>query len=104
MSPQNALIYVENIRKALVELDPPNAATMPMPTPQKIKDIDQTLRKELAVIPQTNATWSVVSAFSYLPRDYELKELYLWAVKQQATPKQVEKVIKSVREKIPVVL
>jgi len=54
MSPQNALIYVENIRKALVELDPPNAATynaMPMPTARKW-DIDQTLRKELAVIPR----------------------------------------------------
>jgi len=47
---------------------------------------------------------SCEGAFSYLARD-ELKELYLWAVnsEQQATPKQVEKVIKSVREQIPVV-
>jgi manganese transport system substrate-binding protein len=49
---------------------------------------------------------SCEGAFSYLARDYKLKELYLWAVnsEQQATPKQVEKVIKSVRQnKIPVV-
>jgi len=55
MSPQNALIYVENIRKALVELDPPNAATYnanAYATARKLR-IDQTLRKELAVIPQT---------------------------------------------------
>jgi len=36
--------------------------------------------------------------------DYELKELYLYCQpEQQATPKQVEKVIKSVENKIPVV-
>jgi len=49
MSPQNALIYVENIRKALVELDPPNAATYNANAYAYSQnwDIDQTLRKEL---------------------------------------------------------
>jgi len=110
MSPQNALIYVENIRKALVELDPPHAATYnanAVAYSQKIKDIDQTLRKELAVIPPNKRYMvSCEGAFSYLAHDYKLKELYLWAVnsEQQATPKQVEKVIKSVRQnKVPVV-
>jgi len=110
MSPQNTLIYVENIRKALVELDPPNAATYNANAyaySHKIKDIDRTLRKELAVIPPDKRYMvSCEGAFSYLARDYKLKELYLWAVnsEQQATPKQVEKVIKSVRQnKIPVV-
>jgi len=72
MSPQNALIYVENIRKALVELDPPNAATYnanAYATARKLRTLIRTLRKELAVIPQTNATWSVVKAHSL--SDYE---------------------------------
>jgi len=78
--------------------------TMPMPTPtaRKIKDIDRTLRKELAVIPQTNATWSVVKAHS-LSRD-ELKESVGCQLRAATTPKQVEKVIKSVGEQSPVVL
>lgn len=110
MSPQNALIYVENIRKALVGLDPAHAATYNANAAaysQKIKDIDQTLQKELAVIPPDKRYMvSCEGAFSYLARDYKLKELYLWAVnsEQQATPKQVEQVIESVRQnKIPVV-
>ncbi|MGO7830422.1 metal ABC transporter solute-binding protein, Zn/Mn family, partial [Rhizobium johnstonii] len=46
------------------------------------------------------------SAFSYLARDFGLKELYLWQINadQQGTPQQVRKVIDAVKEKqIPTV-
>ena len=45
-------------------------------------------------------------AFSYLARDFGLKELYLWPINadQQGTPQQVRKVIDAVRaNKIPAV-
>jgi manganese/iron transport system substrate-binding protein len=44
-------------------------------------------------------------AFSYLTRDYGMKEAYLWPINadEQGTPKQVRKVIDLVRKnKIPV--
>ena len=45
--------------------------------------------------------WLVTSegAFSYLARDLDLKELYLWPINadQQGTPQQVRKVIDTVR-------
>ncbi|WP_306422173.1 metal ABC transporter solute-binding protein, Zn/Mn family [Nostoc sp. CHAB 5715] len=103
MSPQNALIYVENIRKALVNLDPVNAETYnanAQAYSQKIKAIDQNVRKEVSVVPQNQRYMvSCEGAFSYISRDYGLKEVYLWAVnsEQQATPKQVEKVINTVK-------
>jgi manganese transport system substrate-binding protein len=110
MSPQNALIYVENIRKALVDLDSVNADTYNVNAQaysQKIKAIDQNLRKEVSVVPQNQRYMvSCEGAFSYIARDYGLKEVYLWAVnsEQQATPKQVEKVINTVKaNKIPAI-
>ncbi|MBW4632348.1 MAG: metal ABC transporter substrate-binding protein [Iphinoe sp. HA4291-MV1] len=110
MSPRNALIYVENIRKAFVDLDPVNADTYNANAKaysQKIKDIDQKLRKEVSVVPEDKRYMvSCEGAFSYITRDYGLKEVYLWAVnsEQQATPKQIEKVINTVKaNKIPVV-
>jgi manganese transport system substrate-binding protein len=110
MSPQNALIYVDNIRKALVKLDPVNAATYEANAKaysQKIKDIDAKLKQAIAVIPPDKRyIVSCEGAFSYLARDYGLKEIYIWPVnaEQQATPKQVQKVIDAVRAKqIPTV-
>lgn len=110
MSPTNALAYVENIRKALVKHDPDNAATYNRNAAAyaaRIKAIDAPLRKRLAAIPQ-GQRWLVSSegAFSYLARDYGLKELYLWPINAdaQGTPKQVRHVIDTVRrENIPVV-
>ena len=74
MSPSNALIYVENIRKALVKYDPANAeaySTERRGIFGKIKALDEPLRKRLAAIPD-NQRWLVSSegAFSYLTRDY----------------------------------
>jgi manganese transport system substrate-binding protein len=110
MSPQNALIYVENIRKALVKIDPANTAaynTNAKVYGEKIRSIDLKLKKAIvAVPPDKRYIVSCEGAFSYIARDYGLKEVYLWAVnaEQQATPKQVEKVINIVKEnKIPAV-
>lgn len=110
MSPKNALIYVENIRKALSNLDPANAATYAENAKtysEQIRAIDDKLKQAIAAIPPDKRYLvSCEGAFSYIARDYSLKEVYLWAVnaEQQATPKQVEKVINTVKEnKIPTV-
>ncbi len=110
MSPRNAVIYVENIRRALVQLDPANAATYNANAATytaKFTAIEETVRAELAKIPK-HQRWLVTSegAFPYLARNYDLHELFLWAVNadQQGTPQQVRKVIDGVRaHAIPVV-
>ena len=110
MSPKNALIYVDNIRKALVKYDATNAEVYNRNAAAysaKIKALDEPLRKRLAAIPE-NQRWLVSSegAFSYLARDYKMREAYLWPINadEQGTPQQVRKVIDLVREnKIPVV-
>ncbi len=110
MSPQNALIYVENIRKALGKIDPANAATYDANAQtysQQIQALDAKLKQAIAVIPPDKRyIVSCEGAFSYIARDYGLKEVYIWSVnaEQQATPKQIEKVIEVVRaNKIPTV-
>ena len=110
MSPRNALIYVENIRRALVELDPANAATYNANASAyaaKFSAIEESVRTELEKIP-ADQRWLVTSegAFPYLARNFGMKELFLWAVNadQQGTPQQVRKVIDGVRENnIPVI-
>ena len=110
MSPQNALIYVENIRKALVKIDPANAATYDANAQaysQQIQALDAKLKQAIAVIPPDKRyIVSCEGAFSYIARDYGLKEVYIWSVnaEQQATTKQIEKVIEVVKaNKIPTV-
>jgi manganese/iron transport system substrate-binding protein len=110
MSPSNAVIYVANIRRALARQDPDNAVTYARNAAEyaaKIKALDDPLRQRLAAIPE-GQRWLVTSegAFSYLARDYGLRELYLWPINadEQGTPKQVRRVIDEVRKnKIPVV-
>ncbi|MBD2393703.1 metal ABC transporter substrate-binding protein [Cyanobacterium aponinum FACHB-4101] len=102
MSPQNALIYVENIRQAFVELNPENADTYNSNAKiysDKIKELDRILESDLARIPEDKRYLvSCEGAFSYLARDYDLKEIYLWPInaEQQFTPKQVQSVIEKV--------
>jgi manganese/iron transport system substrate-binding protein len=103
MSPNAALIYVENIRKALVEHDPENADAYNRNAAayaERIKATVEPIRARLAAIPPERR-WLVSSegAFSYLAHDFELKELYLWPINadQQGTPQQVRKVIDAVR-------
>lgn len=110
MSPDNALIYVDNIRDALVKYDPANADTYQRNAEtykEKITAAIAPARAELQTIPQ-DKRWIVTSegAFSYLARDLGLRELYLWPINadQQGTPQQVRKVIDRVKqEKLPAI-
>jgi hypothetical protein len=110
MSPSNALIYVENIKNAFVKYDPQNADTYQKNAAayaEKIKQLNKPLREKLSQIP-SDQRWLVTSegAFSYLAKDYDLKEGYLWPInaEQQGTPQQVRKLIDLVKKNhIPVV-
>jgi manganese/iron transport system substrate-binding protein len=110
MSPANAVIYVENIRRALVKMDPANEAVFNANAAaysEKLKAVDEPILKKLQEIP-AEQRWLVSSegAFSYLIRNYGMKELYLWPVNadEEATPKQIRKVVDAVRKnRIPVV-
>ncbi|MBC7979042.1 MAG: metal ABC transporter substrate-binding protein [Armatimonadetes bacterium] len=110
MSPANAVVYVENIRKALVKVDPANETTYNRNAKAytgKIIALDDPVRRKLAEIPK-DQRWLVSSegAFSYLCSNYDLRQLYLWPINAdaQGTPQQVRKVIDVVREnRIPVI-
>lgn len=110
MSLDSALIYVDNIRDAMIKHDPANALTYRQNADiykAKIGETIQPLRLAIQAVPEEKR-WLVSSegAFSYLARDYGLKELYLWPINadQQGTPRQVKNVIDTVRENnIPVV-
>jgi manganese/iron transport system substrate-binding protein len=110
MSPRNALQYVDNAAAAFAAADPANAKTYRANADaykKRISALDAPLRARLAGIPE-GQRWLVTSegAFSYLARDYGLRELYLWPINadEQGTPQQVRKVIDQVRaNNIPVV-
>ncbi len=99
MSADNAIIYIDNVRAALVKHDPKNTATYN----NNAKIYTAKLQAELAPLKQqlsripAEQRWLVTSegAFSYLARDYQLKELYLWPINAdaQGTPQQIRHVI-----------
>jgi manganese/iron transport system substrate-binding protein len=110
MALSSALIYVDNIRDAMSQADPQNAeayAANAERYKEEIAAVIGPLRDAALALPE-DRRWLVTSegAFSYLARDFGLKELYLWPINAdaQGTPQQVRSVIDAVRENdIPVV-
>ena len=110
MSPSVALIYVDNIEKALAEADPANAqvyAENAAAYKQQITALTEPLRAKINALPE-NKRWLASSegAFSYLARDFGLKELFLWPINadSQGTPQQVRHVIDQIRsDDVPVI-
>ena len=110
MGLDNALVYIDNIAAAFAEHDPENAAAYAGNADAYKGELRATLeplREQIAAIPEERR-WLVTceGAFSYLARDFGMKELYLWPMNadQMGTPQQVRAVIDGVREHhIPVV-
>ncbi len=104
MGLENALIYVANIETAFVTHDPDNAEIYQANAAAYSELLRETvgpLQARIAQIPESQR-WlvSCEGAFSYLARDFGMKELFLWPMNadQVGTPKQVKKVIDTVRE------
>ncbi len=104
MGLDNALIYVDNIATAFAEHDPANAEVYRANAAaykEEIRATIEPLRDRVRQIPE-NRRWLVTceGAFSYLARDFGMRELYLWPMNadQTGTPQQVRKVIDGVRE------
>jgi manganese/iron transport system substrate-binding protein len=110
MSTTSAMIYVDNIRDAFVKYDPENAAIYTANAEtykNEIAAVIRPLEVDILAVPE-GQRWlvSCEGAFSYLIRDFQMQELYLWPINadQQGTPQQVRKVIDGVRaNKIPAV-
>jgi manganese/iron transport system substrate-binding protein len=104
MGLDNALIYVDNIRDAFMLNDPDNAPIYAANAEAYKAEITAAigpLRDAVQAIPEAQRWLATCEgAFSYLIRDFGMKELYLWPINadQQGTPQQVRKVIDTVRE------
>ena len=103
MGLDSALLYIKNIEKALSRYDPSNAEVYSRNAIHYKKQLRQTiepLRALITAIPKAQR-WLVTceGAFSYLARDYNMKELYLWPMNADTvgTPQQVRSVIDKVR-------
>ena len=104
MSTHNALIYVDNIRDAFMAHDPENAqiyaANATAYKAEIVAAIDP-LKAAILAVP-ADQRWLVTceGAFSYLARDFEMHELFLWPINadSQGTPQQVRRVIDAVRD------
>ena len=103
MSPTAGQLYVDNIAAALAKYDPDNAteylANADAYKARIAAEIGP-IAKMLADLPE-NKRWLVTSegAFSYLARDFNLQEVYLWPTNadQQGSPRQVKAVIDIMR-------
>lgn len=110
MGLDNALIYVDNIAEAMSLNDPDNILIYLNNAASYKDEIRATiapLKAQLDNLPE-DKRWLVTceGAFSYLARDFGLKELYLWPMNadQTGTPQQVRSVIDGVKNHdIPVV-
>ncbi|WP_435107026.1 metal ABC transporter substrate-binding protein [Nocardiopsis synnemataformans] len=104
MSPDNAPVYVDNIRDALTELDPGGEqvyAEAAEAYKDEISEVGDYLEAELAGVPDSSrALVTCEGAFSYLARDAGLTEMYLWPVnaETQGTPQQTAAVTEFVRD------
>jgi manganese/iron transport system substrate-binding protein len=110
MSPTLALIYVENIRRALTAIEPQHEAAFQANAQAyaaQIRAVDARMRERLAAIPAERRVLATCEgAFSYLTRDYQMREAYLWPInsEDEGSPRQVRALIDSVRRsRVPAV-
>ena len=110
MSPKRTIKYIDNLVKAFVKIDPEGESEYILngeKYKQKLKELDNDLKAHIEEIPQGKRYLvTCEGAFSYLAKDYGLREAYLWPVnsESQVTPRRMAKLIKQVKSnKVPTI-
>ena len=99
MNIENAVIYIDNIEKALSKIDKKNEKIYKLNANNYKQEILKNIRpiKDKILSIPTKKRWLVTceGAFSYLTEYYEMKELFIWPTNSDTmgTPKQVKNVI-----------
>ncbi|SCY14694.1 metal ABC transporter substrate-binding protein [Paracoccus tibetensis] len=104
MALDSAGIYIDNIAAALSQADPANAAAYAANAETYKAEIAATiapLRDAARALPEDRRILvTSEGAFSYLARDFDLEELYLWPINAEGegTPQQVRTLVDRMRE------
>jgi len=104
MSPKRAMNYVDKIVDAFIEIDPDGAleySSNASTYKAKLESLDKELRDSLSSIPKERRFLvTCEGAFTYLARDYGMKEAYLWPVnaESQVTPRRMVDLIELIKE------
>ncbi|MDN5808170.1 MAG: metal ABC transporter substrate-binding protein [Brevibacterium sp.] len=102
MSPLNVQIYAQNMAEAFSDLDPDHTEDyhdQAKAYSTQLQDVQDELLADLATLPKRKrALVTCEGAFSYLARDAELAEKFIWPVnaEAQATPGQITSAIEFV--------
>ena len=102
MSPLNVQIYAQNMAEAFSDLDPDHTEDyhdQAEAYSTQLQEVQDELLADLSVLPKKKrALVTCEGAFSYLARDAELAEKFIWPVnaEAQATPGQITSAIEFV--------
>lgn len=108
MDIQNGIIYVENIKKALIEVDPKNkeyyTENAKKYTDQLKKLHEDTINRIQQIPEEKRFLISSEGAFKYFGKAYGVKTGYIWEInsENQGTPEQIRDVVQLIQSnKIP---
>lgn len=110
IDPNVGLSMVQNIRDALISVDPKNAQYYQKNAQvysDSLRDIEKEYRQKFAAIPKEDRVFiASEQAFQYLLETYDFKEGFIWAIdtEENGSPEQIKKAINFVRANQPKVL
>lgn len=110
LDPQVGIIMAENLRDALIKVDPDNKDEYEKNAEEYLKElneIDKLYQEEINSIPKERRILVTSErAFQYMTERYGLDEAYVWEIdtEELGTPEQIKGLIETIREKNPPVL
>ncbi|AIF44091.1 metal ABC transporter substrate-binding protein [Virgibacillus sp. SK37] len=102
---ENGIKYTENVKKALVEVDPDNKETYEKNAEEyieKLEALDKEIETKAAEIPKEKRVLvTSEGAFKYFSEAYDFEAAYIWEInaENEGTPEQIKNVVDIIVER-----